>query len=426
MSRARGTGLTSGGAGGTFVKGDGTVTGTGDLVNLYAAAMAGRKVDLRDGTAATPITTSGPTFKVSRTEAITRATIEAAGSVGTDGSDQVAAIAGLSDAIEGSQTQSIGVFGAAKNASTATVDQNGSRADACGVYGIGRATATSTGAAFGGCFVGRRDVSTAKATGAEIHVANYSGVAGTFTPTGATDTKGLWINASGDAASGAAIIVQNAFGRQFQVGLGFGSQVNNGFTGGVSAASIQDDSTSARSIHVKGTHASAAIAVNPGSGSVGIGTDAPTSLLQIVSQNNTASTVLVKKQASQTVPLLQLTDENNAELMNISSFGLYRGASGSAAFPGLSFTADSDCGVYRNAADSLGLATGGAARQLWTTSGTQLGGTAAFGGGVGVVGITNATTVPTTNPSGGGILYTEAGALKYRGSSGTVTTLAAA
>jgi hypothetical protein len=45
------------------------------------------------------------------------------------------------------------------------------------------------------------------------------------------------------------------------------------------------------------------------------------------------------------------------------------------------------------------------------------------GGGAGVVFIANATTIPTTNPTGGGILYVEAGALKYRGSSGTVTTL---
>lgn len=40
--------------------------------------------------------------------------------------------------------------------------------------------------------------------------------------------------------------------------------------------------------------------------------------------------------------------------------------------------------------------------------------------------IGNATTVPTGNPSGGGFLYVESGALKYRGSSGTVTTLGAA
>lgn len=41
-----------------------------------------------------------------------------------------------------------------------------------------------------------------------------------------------------------------------------------------------------------------------------------------------------------------------------------------------------------------------------------------------VVYLANRTTAPTTNPSGGGILYCESGALKYRGSSGTVTTLA--
>lgn len=40
--------------------------------------------------------------------------------------------------------------------------------------------------------------------------------------------------------------------------------------------------------------------------------------------------------------------------------------------------------------------------------------------------IANASTVPTGNPTGGGFLYVEAGALKYRGSSGTVTTIGAA
>ncbi len=49
-----------------------------------------------------------------------------------------------------------------------------------------------------------------------------------------------------------------------------------------------------------------------------------------------------------------------------------------------------------------------------------------FGGGVGVVGLANAATVPTSNPTGGGVLYSEGGALKWRGSSGTITTLAPA
>jgi hypothetical protein len=47
-----------------------------------------------------------------------------------------------------------------------------------------------------------------------------------------------------------------------------------------------------------------------------------------------------------------------------------------------------------------------------------------FGGGEQVVFIENRTTAPTSNPAGGGLLYVESGALKYRGSSGTVTTIA--
>jgi len=46
------------------------------------------------------------------------------------------------------------------------------------------------------------------------------------------------------------------------------------------------------------------------------------------------------------------------------------------------------------------------------------------GSGQGVIFIGNRTAAPSTDPSGGGILYAEAGALKYRGSSGTVTTIA--
>jgi collagen type VII alpha len=49
-----------------------------------------------------------------------------------------------------------------------------------------------------------------------------------------------------------------------------------------------------------------------------------------------------------------------------------------------------------------------------------------FGGGQQVVFIANASVVPSTNPTNGGIMYVEAGALKFRGSSGTVTTIASA
>lgn len=53
-------------------------------------------------------------------------------------------------------------------------------------------------------------------------------------------------------------------------------------------------------------------------------------------------------------------------------------------------------------------------------------GAAGTANGVGVQAIGNVIIAPTTNPVGGGIMYAEGGALKWRGSSGTVTTIAAA
>jgi hypothetical protein len=49
-----------------------------------------------------------------------------------------------------------------------------------------------------------------------------------------------------------------------------------------------------------------------------------------------------------------------------------------------------------------------------------------FGAGQGVIAIGNAMLAPSVNPGGGGVLYVEDGALKYRGSKGTVTTIAPA
>jgi hypothetical protein len=48
-----------------------------------------------------------------------------------------------------------------------------------------------------------------------------------------------------------------------------------------------------------------------------------------------------------------------------------------------------------------------------------------FNGGAGIIAISNRTAAPTASFSGG-YLYVESGALKYRGSSGTVTTVATA
>jgi hypothetical protein len=52
--------------------------------------------------------------------------------------------------------------------------------------------------------------------------------------------------------------------------------------------------------------------------------------------------------------------------------------------------------------------------------------TTSVGGGVGVIGLANAATVPTGSPTGGGVLFARNGALFWRGSSGTETQIAVA
>jgi hypothetical protein len=62
--------------------------------------------------------------------------------------------------------------------------------------------------------------------------------------------------------------------------------------------------------------------------------------------------------------------------------------------------------------------TGGSGGANFGLNGTS------YGAGTGVIFLANATAAPSSNPTGGGILYIESGALKFRGSSGTVTTIA--
>lgn len=73
-----------------------------------------------------------------------------------------------------------------------------------------------------------------------------------------------------------------------------------------------------------------------------------------------------------------------------------------------------------------------AAREAWECESDGTGanlaffGTGSYGAGRNVIFIANAAVAPSTNPTGGGILYASGGSLKFRGSGGTVTTLASA
>jgi hypothetical protein len=102
-------------------------------------------------------------------------------------------------------------------------------------------------------------------------------------------------------------------------------------------------------------------------------------------------------------------------------------ANGSAAAPVYSWANDVDTGMYNPSGDLLVFATGATDRLRLDAGGSMLfGASVTVGDGGRVIGIQNAAVVPTTNPVSGGTLYAEAGALKWRGSSGTITTLAVA
>lgn len=134
-----------------------------------------------------------------------------------------------------------------------------------------------------------------------------------------------------------------------------------------------------------------------------IDTQIVTNSLTMAARSTTATTVIVRGVASQTADLLQIQDNTGAVLALVAS-------NGAAFFTTLQNSTGQNV-IRLEANRNLTLLTGG---------------TGTHGGGAAVAFIANATTVPTTNPTNGGILYVEAGALKYRGSSGTVTTLGAA
>jgi hypothetical protein len=99
---------------------------------------------------------------------------------------------------------------------------------------------------------------------------------------------------------------------------------------------------------------------------------------------------------------------------NSAGGGLFTGSSAYSAVLGTT-------GAY-----SAHIGTNGNVRVTVDSSGNVGVGVSTFGTSAAkVLGLANATA-PTTSPAGMGQLYVEAGALKYRGSSGTITTIAAA
>lgn len=228
--------------------------GSGDNVTVYTANPESRLLNIKDGTAASPVTEAHPTVKVSRTEAVT-------GGVTGDGSTELGAIYGSVSGTSASKVQGIGVMGSAKNVGTA------GEPDACGIYGVGRILTGGKGRAFGGFLLGRRDAAEQRATGLECAVENLGGADSYNINEGAEETKGIWLHGgTAKSACGVQVGTISEAVPSFDVAFGI-----NKFS--VATAVLQDNSKAERSIQIKGEHTKAAISVGAGSGGVFVGAE---------------------------------------------------------------------------------------------------------------------------------------------------------
>lgn len=231
----------------------------GDIQSIYNAAT-GQLFSPSIGTAAAPDSSLNPGVKVSRLIKQT------AGALGGDGFEQMASILGISVGTPTNVGQPVGIAGVAKSSST-SVAQSGA-ADACGVYGVARITGSGIGTGIGAFISGRRDTNTGRANAMELSCQNYTASAGTYNSTGFSDTTGLWLECTGNSDSGVGISFGNPFGFQYDVGIAFTGQVTSSKTGGVKSSSLRDDSNSATSLDIRGSHATAAISVAAGAGPI--------------------------------------------------------------------------------------------------------------------------------------------------------------
>ena len=138
-----------------------------------------------------------------------------------------------------------------------------------------------------------------------------------------------------------------------------------------------------------------------------------TGLGQLSTTSAAATTIghVIRGAASQSADLQQWQNSAGTVLAKIASDG---------AFLTTTVTLSAGGGLIAGSGGqtALGVDTG---RRVFLNSASG-----SYGGGQAVTFIGNASTIPTSNPTGGGILYVESGALKYRGSSGTITTIAVA
>lgn len=262
---------------------------------------------------------------------------------------------------------------------------------------------------------GTQDTSVVRNTTGGLKIVNTSGTSGspatptlTLAPTGTTSTStsggGTFLINNG-TNTGSAMIIYS------QAGAGSGRIVN-----------IRSDNTTfdgpAFHVDYTGTATAAEILYS--------GTGQPGNALNITSTNANDTAVGINGQESSRGTVKIVHNYPGVDDSSASALSLRANGAGTKA-QGIFFDAENGgttgnlMKMRQNGVDQFIMSPNGG---LYTSTNVQVGSTTQdFGAGSTVIGLKNATAVPTTNPTGGVIIYSEGGVLKYRDPSGAIYAL---
>lgn len=365
------------------------------------------KAEINVGTKAAPDTGLRPGISICR---VLNAT---AGAYSGDGAGQLSALRVRGLNVEASEGQLVGISSIVATESSKEAGAN-ALGDAFAGYMVGISRkGTRVG---GGLFVsGRRETASGRITAMEVVSDNETETAETYNGT-LPGMKGIHLHALGQANSAAGLVLGKPSTAAFDVGIG-------AVSGSAVTAFIRDDSGAKYGALFRGTHEKAAIAVGSGAGGILVGAEefsAAGPQLELYAGESNFDPIMRAGTGKPFASSIELKTEAGTSkwFMSASTNGF------------IAESGNGGSGVLFAASKTYTIARAGAARGMLriNESGLAIGEGAAssFGGGKSVIFLANAGTVPTTNPTGGGILYCEAGKLLYRGSSGTVKELATA
>jgi len=239
----------------------------GQVQSVYKMVPA-LNAEIALGSATSPITTMGPSLRVSRTESLLTTDCNST----YNDNECNAAVAGIATGLPSDMMQTTGVYGGAVGSQTYKSDSQST--DNVGVQGQGREIGSGTGVGTGGFFQGINESQLGRAIGIEVNIKNLSG---TDAPTNVSDGGGypdiLASCGAGTWASqwmcGSAVQITNS-GRNFRNGVVVTDAIAS------DGAAFVDQSTGLTGLKLSGNHTNQIAGNNfnvTGSGNLWLGSD---------------------------------------------------------------------------------------------------------------------------------------------------------